>query len=359
MTPPKLSDDDKQAVIDLYRLPEETTTSISNRYGVSPTTISRILKSGLPENEYEALMQQKRSLRGATYSTASLIAEDADQVAHGYVDRGIADDSSEHELSSSHDLVTDPMMDTMEESMTDEESLSQPRKRRRSSAPVTTPDLVKHSDLVEHEHESCASSSLSDVDGSEEQVYEVNAVPDAMPIVVEDDFLESTNDIGLDEDLDEGIESDLEVDEVDEVDVDDSDDDQDDLFDDDFEDDDSAEPGSGIGGLILRRSPDAAIQVLPLSEAVLPRTAYLVVDRTSDLVTHPLKDFGDLGRIPVSETQETTLPIFDNHRIARRFSKKNQKVVKIPDGNLLTKTVMHLQSKGITRLLIDGQVYSI
>ncbi|MFM6309348.1 MAG: transposase, partial [Dolichospermum sp.] len=100
-------------------------------------------------------------------------------------------------------------------------------------------------------------------------------------------------------------------------------------------------------------------QVLPLSVANLPKTCYLVIDRSAELITRPLKDFGDLGLIPSLENQQKTLPIFDNHRVAKRFSTKRDRVIKVPDSQVLHKASNHLQAKGITRLLIDGQVYSL
>ena len=101
------------------------------------------------------------------------------------------------------------------------------------------------------------------------------------------------------------------------------------------------------------------IEIQPLSEASVPRVCYLVVDRSSELITKPLKDFGDLGQIPAEEIQQKTLPVFDNHRIAKRFSNRSQRVIKIPDGKMLQKTGTYLEAKGITRLLIDGKVYSL
>jgi hypothetical protein len=108
-----------------------------------------------------------------------------------------------------------------------------------------------------------------------------------------------------------------------------------------------------------RRLGEAPVQVLPLSAAHLPKTCYLVIDRAAELITRPLKDFGDLGQIPTLETQQRTLPIFDNHRVAKRFSTKRDRVIKVPDSKMLHKARTHLQAKGITRLLIDGQVYSL
>ena len=150
----------------------------------------------------------------------------------------------------------------------------------------------------------------------------------------------------LDEDL---------LDEPDDLEDDDLDDD---LYEDeeDFEDEDYEAPKP----LVTRRSNgEASVQVLPLSVANLPKTCYLVIDRSAELITRPLKDFGDLGLIPSLENQQKTLPIFDNHRVAKRFSTKRDRVIKVPDSQMLHKASSHLQAKGITRLLIDGQVYSL
>ncbi|MGB3493190.1 MAG: helix-turn-helix domain-containing protein, partial [Elainellaceae cyanobacterium] len=64
MAPKRLSDDEKKEIVDLYRQPEETTSTLANRYGVSSSTISRILKLNLTAEEYDALVQQKRTSSG-------------------------------------------------------------------------------------------------------------------------------------------------------------------------------------------------------------------------------------------------------------------------------------------------------
>jgi transposase-like protein len=57
----KLSDADKQEILKLYHEPEHTTSTLAERYGVSNSTISRLLKARLPEEEYGALILQKRA----------------------------------------------------------------------------------------------------------------------------------------------------------------------------------------------------------------------------------------------------------------------------------------------------------
>jgi transposase-like protein len=135
------------------------------------------------------------------------------------------------------------------------------------------------------------------------------------------------------------------------------------LDDDDDDDDEDTEPGDGdisavLDGAHVKINPNLTIAILPLVEADLPSTCYIVVDRAAEIVTRPLQDFKDLGKIPTHEQQSRTVPVFDNHRIARRFSNHTQRVVKFP-SELIYSTHSRLAKRGITRMLFDGQVFSL
>ncbi len=71
MAPTKLSDSDKSEIIDLYKQPGQTTSTLAEQYGVSNSTISRILKSSIPAGEYSALIAEKRMASSDTSSTPS------------------------------------------------------------------------------------------------------------------------------------------------------------------------------------------------------------------------------------------------------------------------------------------------
>ncbi len=105
-------------------------------------------------------------------------------------------------------------------------------------------------------------------------------------------------------------------------------------------------------------NPLEEVQVRPFSEAVLPELCYMIVDKAHEIVTRPLQAFKDLGKIPEAELQSVTVPIFDNHRVVRRFCRPHQLIIKFP-GELLAATRYKLLQKGITRLLIGGQVYAL
>jgi IS30 family transposase len=67
MSAKRLTEDEKQEILKLYRETPATTSTLSAEFGVSSSTISRHLKNNLSDEEYDALIQQKRlgrTLRG-------------------------------------------------------------------------------------------------------------------------------------------------------------------------------------------------------------------------------------------------------------------------------------------------------
>ncbi|MDJ0703841.1 MAG: helix-turn-helix domain-containing protein [Leptolyngbyaceae cyanobacterium MO_188.B28] len=331
MAPSKLSAEDKQDIIELYRQPGQTTSTIAERYGVSGSTISRVLKSTLPDEEYGALIQQKR------------LTVDKPQPKFSKVQPGVETPRTASSAVSSGTPFqpSDEAVHQAEKAPAEKPVIPPPKirglsKRRRpqtaENEPATQLPLLEMTS-------SPVKADASTLDDSRE--YSLTSA----------DFGAAAEDETI---LAE------EIDEVDQLVPDDDYEDEDDLEDDDtLEDGDLEdwEEDEEIAPPKLQHK--AAIQVIPLTEAHLPNPCYLVVDRLAELITRPLREFGELGQIPETEVQSRTLPVFDNHRVARRFSRRNQRVVKVPDGTVLRKTSAYLQEKGITHLLVDGQIYSL
>lgn len=331
----KLTDSDKHEILKLYRETAETTSTLAERYDVSNSTISRLLKSTLPEEEYEYLVSLKRAAR---------TPEGRAQVSYDHLPVFVSQEEEETPeeavpATAAKTPQVQPEEPAQEEPPRPVEEVvvvaSTPKSRRvkkRSSSAVEPPSspvveqpVAQQLELLEEKPPGVTSIPSPQL---EDTRPEVNVIAEMFG----EDLLDESDDL---EDLDE-----------------------DDLEDDDEEYDDDDYPEAPR--LVTRpRSPDALVRVLPLSAANLPKTCYLVIDRSSELITRPLRDFGDLGQIPNLETQQRTLPVFDNHRVAKRFSTKRDRVIKIPDTKMLHKARYHLQAKGITRLLIDGQVYSL
>lgn len=318
MAPRKLSDSDKSDIIELYRQLDQTTSTLAAQYGVSNSTISRILKTTLPPEEYAHLISQKRMAGSDKDDTAS-----KKQPRKRLADRAATENAEplepESETSEADpddtSRVDPPKLKTLAEKETKKVSSAGRRRGRNAQADEQLP-------LLPAEAEESAPQAVQTEDTA------------SAPILIEDD---DDDLVGLDETLGDDF----------------GDDDDDDEEDDDDIDDDAADfPRPKL-------QSEAAMEIMPLGLAVLPKPCYLVVDMRSELITRPLSDFVDLGQIPTSEEKAKTLPVFDNHRVARRFSRSKQRVIKVPDGSLITRTSPYLQAKGITRLLVDGQVFDL
>ncbi|PZU94868.1 MAG: transposase [Pseudanabaena sp.] len=291
----KLTLDDKQEILRLYRESEATTTYLAKQFGVSTSTVLRLLQELIPTDEYRQLVSQKKAdgKRGSRNIVTS----------GGYQASQLA-------------LIPDSLpLDFEDESLNLDINFEQNFDEGDEAAIAmdTNLDSFDREDLVEQ---------LDELD---------------------------TNDQELDdEDLDDEDEDDL-------VDEDNLDLDQDEL---DFNDEDGESSLAMFADLHSGHAAGDRLEILPLDRADLPMICYIVVDRIAEIITRPLKDFKDLGTIPNEETLSKTIPIFDNHRVAKRFSHHNQRVIKFP-SDLIHITRPQLIQKGITRILFDGQVYAL
>jgi transposase-like protein len=364
MSPRKLTEDDKQEILEEYRNSEATTSTLAKSFEVSSSTISRFLKNKLSTVEYEDLIQQKRlarTPRGEKSEEEEPILEPSKAKAQKKsqskapqehntkskkAKKVVADDDVIPELASWQNLLSDQVEQPANE--------PKPRRRRRSKTVETEAVAIldvtsemPEVEVAQLELEAAPAKLVLDKVRSKSAKSMVETVSKSERLILKRDRLE------LDDEEDDEDEMDLialrEMLGEDLEDINDDDDDDDEEDDDDDDDTSYLSPAAGLSN----------VQILPLSQASLPRTCYLVIDRSAELIVKPLAEFADLGAIPDGETSQTTLPVFDNHRIAKRFSHRRERVIKVPDGQMLQKASHHLQEKGITRLLIDGQIYSL
>ncbi|MEB3309539.1 MAG: helix-turn-helix domain-containing protein [Snowella sp.] len=353
MSPKKLTPKDKQEILDLYRNTPETTSTLAERFGVSSSTVSRFLKTSLSEDEYELLIQQKRLARVS--KADSQLSLSLGEAAEASMDLPV-----EVEVSSPTPKIIEVVKSSTPDIKADtqEEPIIQVKTRKRRStakAEVPTESVTESSITPINEPESIVSSKpilKADLPVVSETVAIAEAETTTLPEPP------SLQPIALSNaDLGELV---AELSKLPKLkDLEDLDDDLEDEDEDEEEDEDWEEDEDGTEDFIPSLNDSDNLKVLPLSAAVFPRTCYLVIDRTAELIVRPLKEFAHLGKIPPEEVQQKTLPIFDNHRVARRFSNRTQRVIKVPDSNILRKTSSYLKAKGITRIFLDGQVYSL
>ena len=361
MSPKKLTEDDKQEILDLYRQTPETTSTLAERFAVSSSTISRFLKMSLSGNEYEVLIQQKRLARvSKADSQLSLSLENTVNANSPAESLAIATETLPAPLEIVE--VVKSSMAEAEETATEENHIRVKTRKRRSTANEKEPELPTEAvteivavNPVNPVIPETESDTLVEKKISQKIILKSEATnPQYLSAIAENTVprpiaLDATDLGELVEELGKLPKIQPELEDLDdELDLEDDDDEEED----DWQEEEEASFFPSLSG-------SGDLTVLPLSAAVFPTTCYLVVDRTAELIVRPLKEFTHLGKIPPEETQQKTLPVFDNHRVARRFSNRTQRVIKVPNSNVLRKASSHLKAKGITRIFLDGRVYSL
>jgi transposase-like protein len=336
MTRSKLSDLEKQEIVSLFQGQQETIASLALRYEVSSSTIRRLLKQpGIQSAELVETVEEEAIVEPSPVKKTL---------------KPISKRTQAHATIPPEPQDLNPTVEG--------ETLSS---RPVPAPPVVLAPKIKKIDL----EQDCGQRSISRTrDSLNQELASTNPLSSEIdPLTVQEELTFSDKSgprlVSSQDDMSEIIrEISYELDgsfspRIIEEDVEDDEDE-----DDEFEEDEDLE-GFEHSDKVLHLQPEGILEVMPLSEATLPKICYLVIDRTSELVTRPLKDFGELGQIPAHEIQSRTLPIFDNHRIARRFSHRTQRIIKVPNGSMIRATCAQLSAKGITRLLVNGRIYAL
>ncbi|WP_164928861.1 hypothetical protein [Gloeobacter violaceus] len=429
----KLSDQEKQDIARLYRETHTSTTRLAEQFGVSVSTISRLLKSELSEQEYTGLSAMRRAARGPSEASApaEVVQEELPAVAPvalqeepsalqpivegelaGEVDLEalaptVLPESQELELASelppqvgvepeptaasqapeapdpasifeiSAETEPVPASETSEEveptpafeasAAVESAPAAEPPRRRRRRAAAAEPEPEPESPpIVAPAPEPPVEVVLPAIAEFEPVASEAPPAParpegeSADPPPVRSRILKRSDparmSTGESSEASAAVPSqfaELEAEfaqsagrfageEFDEE--------------DDF-DEEEDEDGLPLEPETLTAESSLPIEVLPFAEAEFPRTCWVVVDRASELMTRPLRDF-NIGTIPDGEREEITLPIFENQRVARRYSSHYHRPLRLP-AHLILSTRLYLLRKGITRLLVGKQVYSL
>jgi transposase-like protein len=126
----------------------------------------------------------------------------------------------------------------------------------------------------------------------------------------------------------------------------------------DFADEDLADQFVAVPLLLVDHAGEP-VQCQPLAEAPLPASVYMLVDKTVELQAKPLKEFPELGQLPDGEKERQALMVFANPRQAKRQCGRSQRVIKVPDTRVLERTAPYLIAQGISRVVMEGSLYSL
>ena len=98
---------------------------------------------------------------------------------------------------------------------------------------------------------------------------------------------------------------------------------------------------------------------VPISEIEFPKVVYMIVDKNIELNIRVLKDFPEWQFLPQDDLERKTIEVYYDLKIAKRFCKKDQKVIKVPNPNVFNIVAPILISKGISRIVTSENLIAL
>jgi hypothetical protein len=352
MAATRLSDSQKQELVARF-CGGASLQQLATLFGCSPTTVSRTAKAAIDLADYELLLKQLKAQRGgSSRGDGGLVGElplameiededgarsEAIPASEGPVDCGDGDGDAAaltpSEPGERPELATTMSSYGLEEPV---EAVAEPGvdpevprpilgRRRRSGAATPSTPATPLSDTDQ------AAADLSGQVGLETELAPAAAGPGELAIDDADDFG-----------------------------ADDAEDGEEDLSDDPGEEISFAQGETFVAIPVGPIIDDLAIhEAVPFSAAVLPSSAFLLVDKTVELQARPLRELPELGRLAADELDRQALVVFVNPRQAKRQCGRTQRVIPLPDPSLLERTAPYLMAQWITRLVIEGALYAL
>ena len=105
--------------------------------------------------------------------------------------------------------------------------------------------------------------------------------------------------------------------------------------------------------------PRKEISSVPIEEIEFPNIVYMIVDKNIELEIKYLKDYPDWNFLSPDELNRKTIEIHFDIKNAKRFCKKDQKVIKVPNTDVFRIAATILTSKGISRIVSPDKLISL
>jgi len=381
MAATRLSDSQKQELVARF-CGGASLQQLATLFGCSPTTVSRTAKAAIDLADYELLLKQLKAQRGgSSRGDGGLLAELPLEIATDEEDepRPEAIPASEGPVGCGE--ANDIVEPTDIGEATDVGEAVGAAAALTPSEPGEPPELA--TTVSSYGLEEPAEAVPEPV-----VVTEVSrpilgrrrrsgaATPSTPATPLPDAELAATNlsgqvglqQVGLQAELDPAADpapaaagpGELAIDDADDFGADDAEDGEDDLSDDPGEEICFAQGETFVAIPVGPIIDDLAIhEAVPFSAAVLPSSAFLLVDKTVELQARPLRELPELGRLAADELDRQALVVFVNPRQAKRQCGRTQRVIPLPDPSLLERTAPYLMAQGITRLVIEGALYAL
>ena len=109
----------------------------------------------------------------------------------------------------------------------------------------------------------------------------------------------------------------------------------------------------------IENTPRKEFSSIPIGEIEFPKIVYMIVDKNIELEIKLLKDYPNWDFLPPEELNRKTIEIYFDLKTAKRFCKKEQKVIKIPNTEVFRIVSPILISRGISRIISSEQLIAL
>lgn len=103
--------------------------------------------------------------------------------------------------------------------------------------------------------------------------------------------------------------------------------------------------------LEIDNKPQRDLSSVSIAEVDLPKVVYIIVDKQVELETKLLKEYFEWNFLPEEDLKRNTIEIFYDLKAAKRSSKKDQRVIKVPNSDVFNITAPILKARGISRIV--------
>ena len=105
--------------------------------------------------------------------------------------------------------------------------------------------------------------------------------------------------------------------------------------------------------------PQKDFSSISIEDVELPKTVYMVVDKQIELETKLLREYSQWSFLSEEDLSRNTIEIFNDMKSAKRSSKKDQKVIKVPNSNVFRITASILKARGISRIVSSESLIAL
>ena len=109
----------------------------------------------------------------------------------------------------------------------------------------------------------------------------------------------------------------------------------------------------------IENLPQQDLASVSINDVEIPKVVYMIVDKNIELEIKFLKEYPDWNFLSQDELNRMTIEIFLDMKTAKRFCKKDQKVIKVPNTDVFKKVAPILLSRGISRIVSADKLIAL